>query len=299
MIQSVRQRQKKQKDLMGIIGIIALLVLGGGGYYFVQSSNDPLDQLTKCSIKNGPKAVTAIIFDKSQMYTNDQVTDIKTSFNLWLSGNEATTKMRTDILTGDLKPRVNLDFFAEGNLVQLYVADENRLKKPAGLNPETELCVPKDFRDANEWIENPAFLQADYEKFISTFSTTIESLLEKSEGNSPIMETIIRISNSESFQNHPSVPHNIFIVSDMIQNSENWSHYPGNNQGINWSEFSKKMDGTIFMRPKLNQVEIQVFYARRQTSRDRSIQTRAHVQFWEEFFSNANADISGWISIDG
>ena len=91
MIQSARQRRKKRQDLMGIVGIVALLVLGGGGYYFLQSTYDPVDKY-KCSIENGQKAVTAIIFDKSQMYTNDQVTDIKTSFNLWLAGNEATTK---------------------------------------------------------------------------------------------------------------------------------------------------------------------------------------------------------------
>ena len=288
MIQSARQRRKKRQDLMGIVGIIALFVIFGGGFYFLQSTNDPLDEF-KCSIKNGPNAVTAIIFDKSQMYTNDQVTDIKTSFNLWLAGNEATTKNR----------RIDLDFFQEGSLVQLYVADENALSQPDGLKPMAELCVPKDFRDANQWIENPAFLKADYDDFISKFSSIIEGLLEKAEGNSPIMETLIRISNSESFQKHPNVNHNIFIVSDMIQNSNNWTHYSGRNQGANWSRFSSEMSGTVFTRPRLNQVQVQVFYAKRQNQRDKSIQTRSHVQFWEEFFFNANANVSGWINIDG
>ena len=288
MIQSARQKRKKRQDLMGIIGIIALFVIFGGGFYFLQSTNDPLDEF-KCSIKNGPNAVTAIIFDKSQMYTNDQVTDIKTSFNLWLAGNEATTKNR----------RIDLDFFQEGSLVQLYVADENALSQPDGLKPMAELCVPKDFRDANQWIENPAFLKADYDDFISKFSSIIEGLLEKAEGNSPIMETLIRMSTSESFQKHPNVNHNIFIVSDMIQNSNNWTHYSGRNQGANWSRFSSEMSGTVFMRPRLNQVQVQVFYAKRQNQRDKSIQTRSHVQFWEEFFFNANANVSGWINIDG
>ena len=85
----------------------------------------------------------------------------------------------------------------------------------------------------------------------------------------------------------------------MIQNSENWSHYPGRGQGTNWVDFSNKLSGTVYMRPRLNQVEVQVFYAKRQSERDKSIQTRSHVQFWEEFFFNANANISGWISIDG
>ena len=288
MIQSARQRRKKRQDLMGIIGIIALFIIFGGGYYFLQSTNDPLDKF-KCSIKNGPNAVTAIIFDKSQRYTNDQVTDIKTSFNLWLAGNEATTKNR----------RIDLDFFQEGNLVQLYVTDENSLSKPDGLKPRAELCVPKDFRDANQWIENPAFLKADYDNFISKFSSIIEGLLEEAEGTSPIMETLIRISNSESFQKHPNVSHNIFIVSDMIQHSDNWSHYPRKDQGPDWDKFSTQMAGSVYMRPRLNQVQVQVFYAKRQGDREKSIQKRSHVEFWEEFFFNANAKISGWINIDG
>ena len=138
MIQSVSQRKKKQKDFFGTIGIVFVLVLVGGGYYFLKSIDDPLDEFM-CSIKNGPKAVTAIIFDKSQMYTADQVTDIKTSFNLWLKGEEAKTKNRP----------IDLGVFKVGNLVQLYVADEKKLNKPEGLKPLAQLCVPKDFREAN------------------------------------------------------------------------------------------------------------------------------------------------------
>ena len=104
MIQSVRQRKKKQKNMLGMIGIISILGLGGFGFYFFDSNSNPLDEYN-CSIKNGPNAVTAIIFDKSQKYSTEQVTDIKTSFNLWLAGKEPITKNR----------RVALDFFEEGN----------------------------------------------------------------------------------------------------------------------------------------------------------------------------------------
>ena len=296
MIQSARQKRKKRQDIMGILGIIGLLSLGAGGVIFLQSNNDPLDEF-QCSIKNGPNAVTAIIFDKSEMYTNDQVTDIKTSFNLWLTGNEASSKMIRDSNTGDLRPRVNLDWFEEGNLIQIYVADERRLNEPEGLEPVAQLCAPKDFRESNQWIENPAFLKAEYESFVSKFSSTIDGLLEKSEGKSPIMETIVRISNSESFQKHPTVQHNMFIVSDMLQNSDNWSHYY---QGTSWNNFSNEMKGTVFMRPRLNKVKVQIFYAIRQNDRDRSIQTNSHAAFWEQFFENANAELTKpWLLIDG
>ena len=287
MIQSARKRRKKIKDIMGIIGIVSLLAIGGTGYYFIQANNDPLDEF-QCSIKNGPNEVTAIIFDKSQTYTNDQVTDIKTSFNLWLSGKEAKTKNRS----------IDLSFFEQGNLIQLYVTDQENLNKPDGLKPVTQLCVPKDFREANEWIENPIFLRQNYENFITTFSSTIESLTEKAEGKSPIMETFVRISNSESFQSHSDKPHNMFIVSDMLQHSDNYSHYK-TSEGPSWDVFEEKMKNTVYTRTRLNNVQVQVFWATRQSERDKKLQTKKLVNFWEQFFFEANADMSSWVLMDG
>ncbi|MDA7802530.1 hypothetical protein N9J68_03155 [Gammaproteobacteria bacterium] len=288
MIQSVRQRKKKQKNLLGMIGIISILGFAGFGFYFYDSNSDPLDA-NNCSIKNGPNAVTAIIFDKSQKYSIEQVTDIKTSFNLWLSGKEPNTKNR----------RVALDFFEEGNLIQLYVTDQKAVDTPDGLTPLAELCVPKDFQTANKWIENPEFLKEDYNKFITEFSTAIESLLEASEGRSPIMETFIRISNSENFQKHPNKKHNMFIVSDMLQNSDNYSHYWKGIDATNWDTFEEKMTGTVYMRPRLNGVQWQVYYAKRSELRERELQTIKLSNFWERFFDRGGAVKRDWVLIDG
>ena len=272
---------------MGFLGILAIFVVAGGGYYFMSSNSNPLDE-NFCSIKDGPRAVTAVIFDKSEQYSRDQVTDIKTSFELWLSGQEATTKNR----------RIDLGFFSEGTLIQLYVTDQEAINKPDGLNPKAQLCVPRDFRDAKGWIDNPDFLKADYQKFVSTFTKAIDGLLLEAEGTSPIMETFVRISNSESFQSHPNKPHNLFIISDMLQNSDNYSHYRSG-EGPNWKNFEEKLDGTVYLRPRLNGVKWQVFWAIRENVRDRSLQTQRMVSFWEKFFANANAKSLDWILIDG
>ena len=287
MIQSVRDQQKKRKDLMGVVGILAIVLLVGGGFYWLNSTSDPLDE-NFCSLKNGPNAVTAVIFDKSEQYSRDQVTDIKTSFGLWLSGQEATTKNR----------EIDLGFFAEGTLVQLYVTDQEAINRPDGLDPKAQLCVPRDFRDAQGWIDNPDFLKADYQKFVSTFTNAIEELLQEAEGTSPIMETFVRISNSESFQAHPTKPHNMFIISDMLQSSDNYSHYRAG-EGPDWNNFQKKMDGTVYLRPRLNGVKWQVFLAVREDPRDRGLQTNRLSQFWVNFFDKAKAEKLEWILIDG
>lgn len=287
MMKSVRRRRQKRKEIFGMIGIIAIFIIAGTGYYFIQSNTDALDEY-QCSIKNGPNEVTAIIFDKSQAYTNDQVVDIKTSFNLWLAGKESNIKDRP----------IDLDIFREGNLVQLYVTDQESLDKTEGLSPIAQLCVPKDFRDANEWIENPAFLKKNYDKFISTFSSTIESLTEQAEGKSPIMETFLRISNSESFQSYSDKPHNLLVISDMLQHSDNYSHYKST-EGPSWNVFEKKLGDTVYTKIRLKNVEVQIFWAKRQSERDKKLQTKKLVDFWSEFFNEANAEVTTWILMYG
>ena len=284
---SRRQRRKKKQDFLGITGIVTVLLIGVGIFYFANQATDPLDE-NNCSIKNGPTGVTAIVFDKSYPYAPEQVTDIRTSFNLWLSGKEATTKNR----------RIDLNFFSEGTLVQLYVTDNKLVNAIGGLEPLAELCVPRDFEDANPLISNPALLEKSYRNFIQTFTDELDKLLEVEEGISPIMETFIRLSNSESFQNHPEKPHNLFIISDMLQNSDNYSHY-SSGEGPSWDNFEEKMKGTVYMRPRLNQVKWQVFFAKRSDPREKQLQSTELTNFWQQFFYNANAVPADWILIDG
>jgi len=288
MIQSARRKKQKRKDFMGIIGIITVLSLGGIGIFFIASS-DTLDEETMCSVKKGPNAVTAIIFDKSESYSNDQVTDIKTSFDSWLSGQEAITKNRP----------IDLSFFNEGNLVQLYVTDQKSLNKAEGLQPLAQLCVPKDFKKAKKieniefWIENPAFLEEKYNRFINVFNSEIQALTKLKEGTSPIMETLLRLSNSESFQSYAEKPHNVLIVSDMLQSSGNYDHY---NSGTSWETFEKKMKGTAYTKIRLNEVDVQVFHAKRE--KNKKLQEDLE-EFWEKFFKKSKAKLNSWIYMDG
>ena len=112
------------------------------------------------------------------------------------------------------------------------------------------------------------------------------------------METFVRLSNSESFQNHNDKPHNLFIISDMLQNSDNYSHY-AYGQGTSWKNFEKKWGGQIYTRARLNNVKWYVFFAKRSNPQEKALQDEQLQNFWEQFFYNANATPSGWILIDG
>ena len=287
MVQSIKQQKKKIQDRNGLLGIFGIfLAVGLTTFAYLQFTN-PIDK-DFCPINDGPKAVTAIVFDKSEQYSIEQVTDIKTSFEAWLSGIEPNTKKR----------KIDLSFFAEGNLIQLFVTDQKALEKSEGLLPEAQMCVPKDFKEAKGWIDNPNLLKEDYQKFVNKFTSEIENLLQKAEGQSPIMETFVRIANSKSFQAHPTKPHNLFIVSDMLQHSENYSHYR-QDEGLNWNNFRRKMKDSGFLNVRLKDVKWQVFLAKRQNGIDRNLQRNSLSGFWSKFFSNTGAIPIDWILIDG
>ena len=286
-MRSRRQQQKRRKDILGIIGITSILALGGGGYYFFSSNSDPIDSTTNCSIKNGPKAVTAIIFDKSQMYEERQVNDIQNSLEFWLSGREPKSKDR----------RVNLEFFAEGNLIQLYVTDNHDVNSVEGLKPEVELCVPADFKDANSLIENPKMMKETYQKFLNKFSSILRDFLKTQEGITPLLETFVGVANSKSFLEHDKKQHNMLIISDMLQHSDDYSHY---NQGVSWESFQKNMPATsVYFRTRLNNVRYQVFQPIRKKPEDNALQTPELMNFWSEFFKKAGAIPEYWIVVDG
>ena len=287
MIRSAKARKKQSQDRWSLFGIVVLLTLFVGSYVFYQDVTDPLDG-RNCSIKNGPTAITAIVFDKSQAYSPEQITDIKASFKSWLKGVEPSSKKRP----------IDLELFSVGTLLQLYVTDQGDLDQAKGLPPLVEMCIPKDSQKANEWIENEEFMKEIYDRFITAFNSQIELLLKVADGTSPIMETFVRISNSESFLAHQGVPRNLFVVSDMLQNSDNYSHYK-ENQGTDWTIFEKKMAATIYLRPRLNDVRWQVFFAKRDDPREKKLQSTRLSKFWESFFNNAGAKARPWILIDG
>lgn len=296
-----RQRRKQSQDRFGAIGMAVILVIFGGAFYFIAQFSDEPDA-NKCSTNNGPNGVTAIVFDKSESYSPEQITDIKSSFNSWLSGKEPNIKDRP----------IDLKFFAEGVLVQLYVTDNEMVSSQGGLKPKAQLCVPKDFEDANFLYSNPEKLKKDLQNFVSTFTNELEKLTLIEENVSPIMETLVRLSNSEDFQKHPDKQHNLLIVSDMLQHSDNYSHYRAG-EGTDWNNFLNKMGNSIYTRPNLNEVNYQIFYAIRNNPRDRKLQTTRLTVFWSEFFKQAKSspsalnDLStsntgkpkGWIPIDG
>ena len=77
----------------------------------------------------------------------------------------------------------------------------------------------------------------------------------------------------------------IIFVSDMLHHTEQYSHY---RRSIDFESFAET-PYSIEVKPYLNDVNIEVLYVVR--AKDRNLQNRGHIAFWEDFVSNAGGDI--------
>ena len=83
----------------------------------------------------------------------------------------------------------------------------------------------------------------------------------------------------------------------MLQNSETTLTMHMERHKL--ENFDKKLNGTVYMRPRLNQVKWHVFFAKRSDPREKAMQDEQLMNFWQQFFYNANAIPVGWILMDG
>jgi hypothetical protein len=133
-----------------------------------------------------------------------------------------------------------------------------------------EMCKPRTGDVANQLYENPKLIARQYQdKFLAPISNAIEDMTaEPSAPNSPILESLQGlVAETEGFRSlqRDDRKRSILIVSDLMQNSRNFSFYMGGNweafraQGL-VNEISNSLRGssvtwleiTRNLRPSLN-----------------------------------------------
>jgi hypothetical protein len=77
----------------------------------------------------------------------------------------------------------------------------------------------------------------------------------------------------------------ILLVSDMLHYTSQYSQYRQNSQ---FKEFNNSAY-SLEVRPHLNGVNLEILYVVR--ARDRKLQNRGHIAFWEAFVSNAGGQV--------
>jgi len=244
-------------------------IVGGavGLRYWVQQSRAGIDPKTKC-FEKGTKALTAVLIDQSDPLSLIQREDVR---NRLLA-------IRNELAMGE-----RLEIFTVGR-------PQDELLRPvwAGCNPESG-------EGKDGWTENPRRIEEWRQKhFIEPSDSAIADALEpRTSGDSPIMEAIQSVAIS-SFQPLKNGAHKrLVIVSDMLQHTESLSQYRIRDS----LDAFRKRPAYQKVATGLGGVSVVILYIRREQAA--GIQGRAHMEFWQEFFSQLGARVDRVVSIAG
>lgn len=258
-----RRRQRRDWDkvrgiLLAVVGI-ALIVSLGSAWYWVSSKRVKLDAATNCPV-SGPTAIHAILIDRSDPISPLQAQQVRQAIDRYI--NEAKVGERFD----------------------LFVADSDAVNV---LRPVASVCNPG--REGNELYENPDMIRRQFEeRFVKVLRTSLDELLGKSTSqSSPVLESI-RAAAVASFGtvDAGSIPLELTVVSDFVQNSGANSHFRGE---TNFETLSGK-PAWRQLQVNLKGAKVHMLYlARKEVA---NIQNRGHQLFWEKAFrANRAGDI--------
>jgi hypothetical protein len=285
-----KQKQQTQQKHAIVIGIALVLLFSGGfyGYTLIFEGNEdlvPRNKVTNCAKDAGPSAYTAIVIDQSEGFPKNQVQQIRKMFSAWLLGQTE------DILESSLDQdpsQFNKRAFDSNAMIQLYVMSNEALKTDDGLQPVMSICrgpLPETINLSQSIFVNKTLVDKKLQELVNTMDAELLKLLVEHEQNtSPIIETISALSTSK-FNVNMNKPHYLIMVSDMVQygGKGKYSQFPRHeNFTIDYEEWKKNYRNTF---GSLKDVEWQVIYLDRVDDPDfDGAQTRAHQQFWENYF---------------
>src|SRR5690606_34075213 len=109
---------------------------------------------------------------------------------------------------------------------------------------------------------------------------------------SPILESIQSVALT-SFARAPDRPRRLVVISDMLQHTEDLSHYRGEHNFLAFRASPRWRR----LRPDLAGVEVEIFYVWRDTGLD--VQGASHVQFWRDVITEAGGRLVRVEALEG
>jgi len=147
-------------------------------------------------------------------------------------------------------------------------------------------CKVRDGSQANPYNENPELLHRAYEeRFLTPFNLALKEVLTGSgQTRSPILEALVDITSVEAFQ--IPAPTTLYIFSDLLQNSEEYSQYK-RYQDFHAASLLPEVNRLV---PSLSGANVHLYYLLR-TGKELKMQTNDHVQFWLDYLKVAHANV--------
>lgn len=252
-------------------GILLALTIAtfAGLIVFTLSQKKPYNPETLCPI-NEDYPQTAVLIDATDSLNPNQILAVVEEIDNLRKRSKANGKL------------------AINEWVGIFVLNEDDLILP---KPKIALCYPGDGTDVNPLFENPDQARIKFErKFFTPMKEEIENLAQLSPSpTSPIFEMIRSIVLDVLDRNfNPAKGRRLIIVSDMLHNVPEYSHYQDK---IDFSAWEKTSYAHEFLQLSLLNMDVEILYLKRVDGRARSRQTRGHVLFWEKYFDSVGATV--------
>lgn len=260
-----------RKNALGWAILVFCLAVGGTLFWWhteKQAALVRLDQTTLCP-STGPTAVTAVLIDRTDVLNPVQREAIR----------QALASVKNSVMTGEL-----LQLYSVGP------ADESVRE------PLIELCNPGRGDEVSAFDAAPRLVEQRWrDGFEGPLQAIFRDVVETDGASrSPIMESMQSVSvTAFGPDDRRVVPRRLVLVSDMLQHTDGASHY------ANFLPFDGFGDTPYYRRVRgdLRDVEVEIFYIWRTTNK--TIQGKAHVQFWRDLISDQGGTLVHVDSIEG
>lgn len=247
-----------------VAGAVGLALIAGVVWFNLAHPPLEIDKDTLCP-KSGPVSTTVVLIDVSDPLTPLAQEDVK---------NEISAAAGEVPKFGLLELRL-LDPGSEGGKVLF------------------SRCNPGDGRELSQLIANP---DLERKRFEQDFSRPLQALLSSAVQSepaetSPIMETIQWIAVKSRSPGGQGLSR-LFVVSDMIQHSDEYSLYKGDPS----FERFRRSPAYQRLRTDLKGAEAVVFFIHRAKA---GVMDNDLVQFWERWFADNDGSLVRIRKIEG
>lgn len=271
MSRRTQRIRKQQKDLIGrvMIGAVALVLVGI--LIWGQMSGGPGLDRANCPEDGRYAAQIAILVDPS-----DSLTSVQRS------------------VVSRILETIEVDVPETAEIRVYELARAGRGNAASVLRT----CVPVHPDGVSHLTGNPQIAAREYEEFTMSLRSVLSTLLDGQEDSvSPLLEGI-QAAVVNAFQPRAStMPRQLLIVSDMLQNSQTMSFY---REAADFGSLSRNPDyGTL--RVDLSGVEVSVFLLARGGEAGR-IQADNMRKFWADYFLDQGAHPAArpkWVNVEG
>lgn len=252
------QRRRAKYIAIGVGALVIFVAALLGTIYYVTNRGAGIDRETLCP-NTGPIAHTVLLVDQTDPLNFNQ--------------RQAFIRLFEDLVDRRIQP---------GELISVFVLGEDYRE---GAKPLVDICNPGSGQGQSELTANIAKLNAQFRsRFREPLLKQADALITTAPAkNSPILEMLQLVSLNAFRKHEVKGPRRLIIVSDMLHNTPQLSMY----KGIPTYDDFAQSDYARRMQTRFDGAEVEIH----EVLHYPKLQTRALIEFWENYFAESGVKI--------